>query len=259
MHRPSASERKVIFMKYLRKSAFAATAVVAAALVQVSCGGGIGELAVAAFLGTGGGQFVLEPQPLPTNYGIFDDTLTFSRSATQVDTTPPSLYASGYDVFVSGVSGARLTACNGAKGRVEGDRVTIAGCFTGRYVNVNRLVSDDGTKVLYHQFDPDLTTGLWVDVNDSSHAVKFVGTTVACEYVGAVKRAGSYQRRLANVSQTANGRPFVPTTAGITSLAVTGGQTWTGEFIGISGLRLTSGTTSVDLQRRDLPPPAACP
>lgn len=246
-------------MKCPRSSAFTAAAAVAATLVQVACGGGVGELALATFLGTGGGQFLLEPQPMPADYGIFDDALTFSRSGTQVDTTPPDLYASEYNVFVSGVNGARLGACTGASGRVVGERVTITGCFTGRYVNVNRLVSDDGTRVLYHSFDPDLATGLWVDVNDASHALKFVGQTAACEYVGATKRAASYQRRLAEVSQAANGRPFVLTTAGITSLAVTGGQTWTGEFIGISGLRLTSGTSSVDLQRRDTAAPAACP
>lgn len=250
-------------MKQQRKPCFvgvAAAAMVVLATAQVSCGGGVGELiAVAAFLGSGGGQFQLEPRPVPATYGIFDDAMTLSLTSDAAGTVAPDLYASGYNINVIGVNGVRLQACSNRSGRVEGDRVTIGNCFSGRYENVNRIVSDDGTRALYHEFDPNLTTGLWVDVNDAGRAFKFVGSSVACEYAGSTKRAASVVRRSASITQAQVGQPFTLVTSGITSLAVVGGSTWTGEFIGISGLRLRSGSTTLELQRRNLQPPAACP
>jgi len=238
----------------------AAVAAIVTATAQVSCGGGVGEvIAVAAFLGTGGGQFRLEPRPVPANHDIFDDGMTLSLTSDASGTVAPDFYASGYDINVINVTGSRLQSCSNQKGRVEGDRVTIPNCFSGRYENVNRMISDDGSRALYHEFNPNLTTGLWVDVNDANRAYKFASNTVACEYTGGTKRAASVVRRNASVTQSQQGQPFTLVVSGITSLAVVGGSTWTGEFIGISGLRLTSGSTSVELQRRNLQPPSACP
>lgn len=251
-------------MKIQSISGFMTVATAAIALALAACGGGGdgaggGGTAVGTFLGTGGGQFEMAPRPLTVDYALYDNTLTLSRSAAQVDTTPPDLYASGYDVYVANTNGPLVASCKGASGRVQGDRVTIAGCFTGRYVNINYLLSDDGTKALFHTITPDLIAGLWVDLQDSSHSVKFAGQNTACEYAGGTKRPASYQVRGASVTQAGSGDPIEMTTAGLTSLVVTGGRTWTGEFVGISGLRLTSGTTIVDLQRRNLIAPSACP
>jgi hypothetical protein len=38
----------------------------------------------------------------------------------------------------------------------------------------------------------------------------------------------------------------------IQSLTVTGGESWTGEFIGASSMRLSGGGRSIELERRDL-------
>ena len=89
--------------------------------------------------------------------------------------------------------------------------------------------------------------------------VKFVSSTVACEYAGATKRAASVVRRNVSITQAQNGQPFTLVTSSITSLTVVGGSTYAGEFVGISGLRLRSGSTTLELQRRNLAPPAACP
>lgn len=244
---------------FVPRSAGMAAVLVAAGVLQTSCGGGVGEALVLSFLGTGGGQFQLEPRPVPANYGLFDDAMTLSLTADAGGTVAPDLYGSSYSINVIGVNGVRLQACRNATGRVEDTRVSIANCFSGRYENINRIVSDDGARALYHVFDPNLTTGLWVDINDPSRAIKFSSTTQACEYTGSTKRAATVVRRLADVSQAASGQLFTLVTSGITTLAVSGGATWSGEFVGISGLRLTSGATGIELQRRNQSPPSPCP
>ena len=242
----------------LRGTRFLATAVAAAAL-QTSCGGGVGEALVLSFLGTGGGQFVLEPRPVPAGYEIRADSMTLSLTNDGGGTTQPDLYASGYNINVLGSPTGRLLACRNATGRVEGSKVTIAGCFSGSYENINRIVSDDSTRALYHVFDPNLTTGLWVDINDPSRAIKFSSVTQACEYTGGTKRAATVVRRDASLTQAQAGQPFTLVTSGIAAMAVSGSSTWTGEFVGISGLRLTSGNSRVELQRRNQAPPSPCP
>jgi hypothetical protein len=43
---------------------------------------------------------------------------------------------------------------------------------------------------------------------------------------------------------------LIPATR-IDSLAVQGGDRWTGDFVGASGMRLSNGTRSIDLERRN--------
>ena len=235
------------------------------AVVLASCGGGVGEavIAVASFLGAGGGQYTLEVRPAVAGFSFGDDAITLSLASNAVVTTQPTdLYASGYDVYVLNVTGTRLASCRNASGRAEGRRLMIGtngSCFAGNFDSVNRAVSDDGTKALYIDFFPNLSTGLWVDVNDASHSFKFIGVASGCEFSGSTtRRIATVVLRPATIQQAAVGQAVTFTATGIASLAVTGGNNWTGEFIGVSAMRLTSGGTTVELQRRNVAAPAAC-
>jgi|GEM_PF-2803365 len=239
-------------------------AALAAVVAMTSCGGGVGEVLVATFLGAGGGNYLLQlrnPGP-PAGYDPFDETVTLSLTPLpDINTGQPDLYATAYDVYAINGTG-RLASCSNRLGRVDGRRLSIPNCFSGNFDSVNRIVSDDGSQalILGSPVTPNLTSGLWVDVNDTARAYKFAlsaGNTVACEFSGSTKRAAAVDLRRARVEVSA---PILTLTEpAITRLAIAGGSTWTGEFIGISALRLTSGSTQLELQRRNQNAPAPCP
>lgn len=242
----------------------------AVATLLAACGGGVGEavIAVASFLGSGGGQYALEPRPMPAGY-VFDingaaDSLTLSLSPTDVQTGQPAdLYASRYPVYVLNRTGTRLLGCTpGTAGEVDGRRVVLGAngsCFSGNYDNINRIVSDDGSRALIVNTFPNLGPGLWVDVNDASRSLKFTSASAGCEFNGSTARRFTVALRPLSATQAAPGLAVALTPLGIASLAVAGGPTYSGEFIGISALRLSTSNpaASSDFQRRNLAPPAA--
>jgi hypothetical protein len=234
------------------------TAAVTVALLA-GCGGGALESAVVGFLGTGGGQYFQDdPQVTgfqPVDCGGQPCALTLAVDAPPDPNTgvpAPVLFGASYAIKASG----ELPNCSNASGRVEGRRVTIGSCFSGQYASVNELVSDDGKLHLFNDFFPDMTTGVWVDVNDSSRRYKFIAfansTATGCEITSSGSRAATMSVVVSNYGTVAfdPGTPLIPATR-IDSLAVQGGDRWTGDFVGASGMRLSNGAVSIDLERRN--------
>lgn len=214
-----------------------------------ACGGGVGELLlVAGFLGSGGGQYFQDDNTLPgfqvADCGGEACTLTVNLEAPEFD-----LYATAYGVRVNGP----LPNCNDVGGRVEGRNVRLGSCLTGSYVNPNEIRSDDGKTVLFHDFFPNLSEGVWVDVNDAGQRFKFTSTLAGCEITAAGKKPLQVVVTPSNYAALVFGDPNTPLQPRtvITSLTVTGGASWTGDFIGASSMRLQSGGRSIELERRD--------
>lgn len=223
-----------------------------------ACGGGVGELLlVAGFLGSGGGLYFLDDPDQP-GFQVADcggERCTFSfgvDAPIDPNTGLPEfdLYGTGYALRVNGP----LANCNNVAGRVDGRSVLLGNCITGQYVNPNEIRSDDGKTVLYHDFFPNLTDGVWVDVNDAEQRFKFTSSVAGCEITTTGTKPLQMLVTPSNYSTLVFGDPNTPLKARtvVTSLAVTGGATWTGEFIGASSMRLVSGGRSIEVERRDL-------
>lgn len=222
-----------------------------------ACGGGVGELLlVAGFLGSGGGQYFLDNNSLPGFQSVDCGGQPCSVSITVDAPRDPNsglpvfdLYATAYAVRVSG----SVSGCVSATGRVQGRNVLLGDCIAGQYVNPNLIRSDDGRRELFHDFIPDLTTGVWVDVNNTDQRFKFTSGSAGCEITSSGKKPLRVTVTSSNYSEMVSGIPNTvlrPRTV-ITSLTVTNGASWNGDFIGASSMQLTGGGRSIEVERRN--------
>jgi hypothetical protein len=243
-------------------AATAASAAVAASLV-VACGGE--TIAVLGAIGAAGGDWLvddnpataaLEPRANPND--------PINPQAVNLQPLRPAsdpfgfLYASEQkmDIPAISIAGCGSVVPNTTQATVADNRLVIPNCFSGKFASVNRVVSDDGQKALViESFDPTLAQGIWVDIDNRSRRVKFVDDTSGCEIKDG-KLTGNTVTVVQGLPDSSTGTP-----ARITQFTI-GTQTWTaGEYVGVSGLRLTGGPGKLELKReRDTDPPAvSCP
>jgi hypothetical protein len=240
--------------KHLRVTA--AAAAIAAALA--ACGGGE-IVAIVSFVGSAGGDWVVD-DPNVAGFQRRSDCGEFGNEDCVVNiqiSGVRSLYSTDFDVTYTG----NLPGCpvgGGADpakaGTISGQRISLPGCFTGQYVTINEALSDDRSiRAFFDSEVPNLTEGVWVEIQNEQRRFKFEGnpfvrdTTViaGCELTSPATTPLS-------ITVVAADRDGGQLQTEITDFSV-GGATWTGRFEGISAMRLTRGSEVLELQRRDLP------
>jgi hypothetical protein len=241
-----------------------AAALVSAA-VLVACGGGE-IVAAVAFVGSAGGDWRVDAEPAGSQPGLQqrDDCGDAEDEDCVVNIQPvggPSLFAPNFDLTYT----SNLSTCPGSgTGRVQGERITLTGCFSGRYRTINEALSDDGTLRMFFDVDAgdlDLTNGVWVEIEDEDRRFKFTevdagtGLVAGCEYTAAGAPAVAMTVVRSQVGNAAG--PF-ETTIGAFTIAGRSGV-WTGRFVGGSGLRLVQGDRELELERRADPANTPCP
>ncbi len=222
----------------------------AGAVLVAACGGGA-VLAVLGTLGAGGGDWLVDASPDVAGYEPRRDC---GGDLCAININPGSLFDLNYAVRGSGNFGG-CSANPAPEGRVSnGVDVNVPGCFVGRLISVNEGLSNDGRLRVYFDFSPDLFTGIWVDIHDSSHRFVFddnLGNS--CEIAGTVRRPLTYTVQRSNFRSFADGS--ANTLIGKTSLSEltiqgTPVRRFVGEFVGASGLRLTRAGEQIEIQRQ---------
>lgn len=234
-----------------RKHRIGIASAVGAAAILAACGGGE-VLAVIGFLGSAGGDWKFDNPAIAgfqrlKNCGTNNPPDANCFINIQIDGTR-DLFATSFNVRYQGNVGT----CPGSQtagGRVDGDRVTLPNCFSGRYVNINEVVSDSGTMRAYFDSEvPDETVGVWVEIQQGIRRFKF--GNVASQRCELTTPRTSATITIDPAVIDENPALFKPQT---TITMVVGGRTWSGVFVGMSGMRLTSGSDVMELERRNLP------
>lgn len=244
-----------------RLTGLTALAAAGAAAVLMACGGE--TIAVLGIIGAAGGDFTLDGNPataalepvLSDPANPFSDPLKINIQVGNAPGGNPweNLYDSPFGVVVnSGSLGAGN--CAGVAGTVDGDRMDLGTCFKGRFANVNRVVSDDGTKVLlFGAFSPTLSSGVWVDIRQRTRRIKFSSNTAGCEFNGSAPTGNAVSLVQVDADLAAGVYNSV-------QQFTVGGQTWSsGQYVGVSGLRLTGTPGTLELQRERDTAGLACP
>jgi hypothetical protein len=235
----------------------------AASVVLASCGGDI--LAAVAFIGSAGGDWVvdgnstqagLQARETCANDGNGRGVPGTERcriNITAVNAT--DLYARAFDVTYSGnLPNCPLDAVNG--GRVDGKRINLPNCFAGEYISVNEVRSDAGDRLLFETFLPDLTEGVWVEIQQGERRFKFTSNSAGCELTATAKLAVALTVTRATFDLDPPPDPFETRISGF---RIAGGAAYGGRFLGVSGLQLQRGTEVLELERRvDGATPTTC-
>jgi hypothetical protein len=231
-----------------------------------ACGGGV--VLLLGFIGSAGGDWLQDDQPNQAGLQLRSTCLadpqpepapvTPVTEDCRINIQPvggQDLYASAFDLsFTSNLPGCLASG----SGRAEAERLTLSGCFTGAYVNINQAVSDDGQIRMFFNFTPTLNQGVWVELhqgqrrfvfNNDANDVVVNGVTyqnsTGCE-LGTPQKSIDVSLSKSNI-RNATG-PFETT---IDSFVIQGaGGPWQGRFVGVSGMRLTRGTEVLELQRQ---------
>lgn len=221
----------------------------AAVAALASCGGE--TLAVLGFIGSAGGDFVVDADP---------NTAGLQRKAgcaqgdcrINVSFDPPlgdeRLYASTLSVRATGDVGGAANACNDVPGRIAGRRLELGSCFQGEFKSLNEVLSDDGqTRLFFDNVSPSIDEGVWFNIHDSNQRFKFTSGQTGCERVGSASTPLTVDIQLSDTEATP------PSFAGINNLTIqrtTGAEVFSGQFVGISGMRLTRAGQTLELERR---------
>ena len=250
----------------MRAKTWTAAATVAATLA--ACGGG-DILAVVSFLGSAGGDWrfddtsgpgfqelaqCIDPAEVPPNPA--NKTSPCVINIQRLDDR--NFFSPDFNVRYTG----NLDGCPPTNGRRDdtghGERVALPGCFSGRYVTINEVVSDNGQLRAYFDSEvPDLRTGVWVEIQQEQRRFKFnddpglQDTTViqGCELSAPAPNNVSMTVEAADISSNRLQTRITAFTAA--------GRTWTGGFIGLSAMRLVIGSEVLELERRNLS--GSCP
>jgi hypothetical protein len=222
----------------------------AAAVASLSSCGGGEALALLGFIGSAGGDWLQDDQPgeqagtiglqlrSTCGPGAADDCTINIQPASGTE----SLFAEAFDVtFTSNLPGCVASGTGHASGR----RLVLGNCFSGEYVTINQAVSDDGTTRMFFDFTPDLTQGIWVEIQKGQRRFAFDNDTDGCELTAPVATPVALTVSNSDVNNPAG--PFETT---VSSFAIGGGAAWQGRFVGVSGLHLTRGNEVLELERR---------
>lgn len=228
----------------------AAAGAVAVAAVVAACGGEV--LAALSFIGSAGGDWRVD-DPAQAGFQQRQNCGPGQNDSCRINIQPigtQSLYASDFALsFTGSLPGCPAVART--DGRATGKRISLPGCFSGQYLTINEALSDDGTVRAYFDSSvPDMTSGVWVEIQDGRRRFKFSNNPVArditailgCELTtpattvtATVSAASIDDGRLQTVIN-----PFT-----------IGTQAWSGEFVGLSGMRLVRGSEVLELERRN--------
>lgn len=228
----------------------------------LSCGGGE-VLSILGYIPAAGGQYSIndnaaggftERRCFSTALGS-DDRCGLSLAPTQntagnADTE--ALYASRYSVTASGQLRDDDSACANLTGTVDGPLLSLGSCFTGRFENPNKVVATDGSGItLVVDFFPRMADGVWVDIHDRTRRFKFDNNASGCELSAAGERQVDLNITASDVTNS-NGFGVIAETvmAAFTVQRVGGPETWSGRFVGASGLRLTRNGQTLEIERR---------
>jgi len=226
-------------------------AILSAALLAAlgSCGGE--TVALLGFIGSAGGDWLQDDKPSEqagqVGLQLRSTCGPAGNDNCRINIQPnggnESLFSSDFDLTYT----SNLPGCpaNGT-GRASGRRLALTGCFNGEYVTINQSVSDDGATRMFFDFTPDLTQGIWTEIQTGTRRFGFNNDTVGCELTTPTPTRVSLAVSRSNV-QNANG-PFETTIPTFT--IQNGGAAWQGRFVGVSGLRLTRGTEVLELERK---------
>jgi hypothetical protein len=226
--------------------------VLVASLAVAACGGGSEVVAILGSLGAGGGNWFVDADTGTSGYQPRTNCGPGGAEVCVVNINPGTLYERNYAV----TGGGNFPGCDTSPTGTVTDavNVSIPGCFVGRFLSVNEALSTDGKMHMYFDFFPDLATGVWVDINDDGHRFVFNGSASGCEITGATKRALTLTIEGSNFGDFAAGNvgTLVSETV-IPTLTIEGppSRTFSGQFVGASGLRLTRSGETIELQRHD--------
>lgn len=227
-------------------SRFGRASALMAALTLAACGGG-GVLALLGFIGSAGGSWQQDGDPAQPGLQVLDTCGPFGNercgvSVQVVGGGGAPLFSAAYDVAYDF---ATLRGCPvSGQGRADGRRLVLNGCFSGEFVTLNEVLSDDGKVRMFVDFVPSLAGGVWVEIQDGQRRFAFTNNTDGCELVAPKVRVTVVLSE-SNVSDPAG--PFETT---IQTFAIGNDTPWRGKFVGISGMRLTRGNEVMELERR---------
>lgn len=219
----------------------------------VACGGGE-VVAILGALGAGGGDWLVDADPNAAGYQPRANCGPGANDLCTINVNPGELYRRDYAI----TGGGTMPGCTTANltGTVtDAVNVSLPGCFVGRLLSVNEALSSDGRIRAYFDFFPNMTTGVWVDIQDDGHRFVFTSGSAGCEIAGSTRRALTLTIQASNFRQFADGSATtLVSRTSVTALTVAGApaRTFAGEFVGASGLRLTRSGETIELQRRDL-------
>lgn len=222
-------------------------AVALAALTLSGCGGdGGGDAAGLEFLGSVGGDWLQDgdaAQPglqLRRTCGPLGGTVC-GVNLQQVGRFTP-MFGTAFDLAYSN---ATLPGCPATgQGRADGRRLVLdGGCFSGSYVTLNEAVSDDGRTRLFFDYAPPLAGGVWVSLQ-GGRRFAFNNNTDGCELLSPKVRVTVV------LSEAEVQNPAGPFETTIRAFGIGNDTPYSGQFVGVSGMRLTRGSEVLELVRR---------
>ena len=224
-----------------------------AALLALAACGGDAAVAILGTLGAGGGDWLVDANPTLAGYQPRTDCGSSGTDLCRININPGTLYERNY--AVTGGGNFNSTCAGSPAGTVSNSvDVSVPGCFVGRMLSVNEALSTDGSVRAYFDFSPDMATGVWVDIHDDGHRFVFTNNSSGCEFAGASQRPLSLVIQASNFRDFADGiAPTLVSETAVQTLTIQGTTTrsFSGEFVGASGLRLTRSGETIELQRRD--------
>jgi hypothetical protein len=232
-----------------RRMRWCAAAGAVAALVA-ACGGEV--LAALSFIGSAGGDWRVD-DAAQAGFQQRQNCGPQSNDFCTINIQPigtQDLYATDFGLSFTGT----LPGCPSTSrtdGRATDTRIVLPGCFTGRYLTINEALSDDSTvRAFFDSAVPNLTTGVWVEIQDGRRRFKFTSNASVRDIVAVTgcELTSPVSTLTATVSAASINDGRLQTA--ITQFSV-GGQNWTGAFVGLSGMRLVRGNEVMELQRRN--------
>ena len=239
------------------------------AAVLAGCGGGVGELLlVLGYAGAGGGDYFLDGDISTAKLDRVETCGPAANSTCQITLNvqgsaavpfPNFLFDHRYGVSTTGTGvlggSTRCDSNLGVTGTVDERRLDIPGCFTGNYKTVDEVVSDDGRSRLLFNYRADYEQGAWFDIRNDKYRLKFTATddpderrASGCEISDTVKTT---LVELDYVdSDVDNGVFAAVREVRFSRPGAAQAEVWSAEMVGASGLRLTRGTQTLELERR---------
>jgi hypothetical protein len=236
---------------------------IGALVALTSCGGGggsaVGAILLLIFVGPSNGSLYIDDSGAPgVQLRLCEDESGSDVACTiriqAIDPSDPTSllpWSNFYKVSFEIRTTSNIEGCNNIRGTIEEDVLTLSGCFSGRFENINEVVAGDGRRLLL-DVKPDLTSGVWLDVDNPTRRYVFESDN------GTL--ATGCEKTL---------RGTVPARASITASDVLSGvltsvnwveidrgdapaERWSAQMVGVSGLRLEREGETRSLVRRDL-------
>lgn len=211
-----------------------------------ACGGG-DILAIVSFIGSAGGDWRFDDPAVAGFQQRSNCSPLGGSTLCRINIQPiggQDLFASDFALSYTG----NLPGCPAVArtdGRATGTRINLPGCFSGNYVTINEALADNGIdRAFFDSAVPTLPQGVWVEIQDEQRRFKFTSNSAGCELTNP--------RTAVAVTILPADLDVPRLQTAITNFTV-GGQTWTGSFTGMSGMRLTRGNDVMELERRNLP------